>query len=151
MVQFHGKKLPARWVYIPTRRQVRDLFRTIPADVRKVEFNGTGSGHGSTGLLLGYIERRVVDGAWRFYLRLWGVPAADLSGRADDLAAAALANIREAVVECLRIPAAETVKPTQVLLRFDVAADAITSHVRVKPVDQFSFSAGAWWADPDPT
>src|SRR5262245_53103324 len=60
--RFAGKKLPPHWVYVPSRRQVRELLRGLAADFRRVEFGGTGRGAGLVGLLLGYLERRVVDG-----------------------------------------------------------------------------------------
>jgi len=107
MVRTGGKELPSHWVYVPSRRQVRDLLRSIGADVRRVEFGGTGSGHGSVGVLLGYVERRVASGAWTFYLRLWGVPVTDLSGRGTELAQAALAAIGTSVAECAASPAAD--------------------------------------------
>jgi hypothetical protein len=151
MVRIGGKKLPPHWVYVPSRRQVRDPLCSIGADVRRVEFGGTGSGHGSVGVLLGYVERRVAGGAWTFYLRLWGVPETDLSGRAAELAQAALAAIGASVAECAASPAAETIKPTQVLLRFEIGEAGVTSRVSVEPLGQFSFSSGTWWADPADT
>ena len=148
MVRVGGKKLPPHWIYVPSRRQVRDLLRSINTDVRRVEFNGTGSGHGSVGVLLGYVERRVVDGAWAFSLRLWGVPEADVSDRAAALAQAALAAIQASIEECAASPAAETIQPTQVHLWFEIGEDGVTSRVSVKPVSQYSFSSGTWWGDP---
>jgi hypothetical protein len=146
--RFPGKKLPPHWVYVPSRRQVRDLLRSLAADVRRVEFDGTGSGPSSVGLLLGYLERRVADGGWCFYLRLWGVPEAAVGERRTELARAALEAIAQSVAECLASPPAETAKPTQLLLRFAVEADGVVSKCSVKPVDRYSFWAGRWWENP---
>jgi hypothetical protein len=148
VARFPGKKLPPRWVYVPTRRQVRNLLRGLAADVRCVEFNGTGRGPSSVGLLLGYLECRVVDEAWCFYLRLWGVPTSALYDRHDELAQAALRAIGQSVAECLAAPAAVTVKPTQLLLRFEVEAAGVVPKCSVKTVDRYSFSAGNWWESP---
>src|SRR5262249_52383240 len=143
--RFPGKKLPPHWVYVPSRREVRDLLRDVTADVRRVELDGTGSGASSVGLLLGYLECRVVDGRWCFYLRLWGVPESALAGRRAELAQAALGAIRQSMVECLARPPAEVTKPTQLLLRFAVDAEGVVPRCSVKPVDRYSFSAGRWW------
>jgi hypothetical protein len=118
------------------------------ADVRCVEFDGTGSGASSVGLLLGYLERRVVDGRWCFYLRLWGVPESTVAKHFDELTRAAIKAIRQSVAECLVRPPTEAVKPTQLLLWFGVETDRVVSKCRVKPVDQWSFSAGHWWKSP---
>jgi hypothetical protein len=85
-MRFPGKKLPPHWVYVPSRREVRTLLLRLAADVRQVEFDGTGSGPSTVGLLLGYLERRVVGGSWCFYLRLWGVPKSVVEVQRDDLA-----------------------------------------------------------------
>ena len=92
--RFPGKKLPAGWTYVPSRREVHELAR--PLDVRSlhVDLDGTGSGPSAYGrLLLGYVERRVVDGAWCFHLRLWGVREADIVTVKPRLARAAIEAI----------------------------------------------------------
>lgn len=147
MSRFPGKKLPPHWVYVPSRREVRGLLRDLAADVRRVEFDGTGSGP-SSGLLLGYLERRVASGAWCFYLRLWGAPESAVGERRDELARAALGAIAQSVAECLASPPAEVVKPTQLLVWFAAGADGVVSKCSVKPVDRYSFSAGRWWESP---
>jgi hypothetical protein len=149
MSRFPGKKLPRGWVYVPSRREVRELLRNLAADVRRVEFAGTGSGPSSVGLLLGYLERRVAKGAWCFYLRLWGVPQAAVSEHRHELAHAALDAIAKSVAECLASPPADVVKPTQLLLRFAVGAKGVTTKCRVELVDRFSFYAGCWWQSPE--
>ena len=147
--RYPGKKLPAHWVYVPSPREVRGLLGELAADVRRVEFDGTGSGPNPVGrLLLGYLERRVVDGAWCFCLRLWGVPESAVSDRRDELSRAALHAIGRSVAECLAIPATDVIKPTQLLLWFLTGPDGVTSECKAKPVDRYSFSAGAWWTSP---
>jgi hypothetical protein len=148
--RFPGKKLPPHWVYVPSRREIRDLLRDLAADVRRVDFDGTGSGPSSVGLLLGYLERRVADGGWCFYLRLWGAPESAVGGRRAELARAVLGAIRQSVAECLASPPAEVVKPTQLRLWFAVEADRVTSRCSVKPVDRRFFLAGNWWEKPSP-
>jgi hypothetical protein len=146
--RFPGKKLPPRWVYVPSRREARELVRRSPGDFRRVAFDGTGSGPSSVGLLLGYLERRVADGAWCFYLRLWGVPESAVGDHRAELASAALGAIEGSVAECLASPAAEVTKPSQLLLWFAVGADGVVPKCSVKPVDRYSFSAGRWWESP---
>jgi hypothetical protein len=146
--RFTGKKLPPHWVYVPARKEVRDLLRSLGADVFRVEFAGTGGGTGRVGLSLGYLEHRVVDGAWRFYLRLWGVPQSNVEGQRDELAQAALHAIRQSVARCLAVPTATALKPTQLYLLFELGPNGVIPKCRVDPVDQYSFSAGCWWASP---
>jgi hypothetical protein len=113
-----------------------------------VEFAGTASHPSSSRLLLGYLERRVADGAWCFYLRLWGVPESTVGEYRDELARAALGAIGRAVAECLSLPAAEVVKPSQLLLCFAVGPDGVVPECRVKLVNAYSFSAARWWESP---
>jgi hypothetical protein len=116
-----------------------------------VEFDGTGSGLSPVGVLLGYLERRVVGGAWCFYLRLWGVPESAVTEHRVALASAALEVIEESVAECLASPPAAVARPTQLLLRFAVGADGVVSRCSLKPVDRYSFSVGSWWESPGRT
>jgi hypothetical protein len=148
VAQFLAKKLPPHWVYVPSRRQLRNLLSLMPADVRRIDLDGTGRRPGPTGLLLGYLEQRVIDRAWCFYLRLWGVPTSALGERQDELAAVALGAIRQYMADCLAKPAAEVSRPTQTLLWFALGAGGIQPRCRVKQVDRRSFSAGAWWVSP---
>jgi len=111
-----------------------------------VEFGGTGSGLSPAGLRLGYLEHRVVDGAWCFYLRLWGLPQSALLGRQAELARLAVDAVKQSVSKCLAIPAAAVVKPTQLHLLFEVGPDGVIPKCHVDPVDGYSFSAGRWWA-----
>jgi hypothetical protein len=115
-----------------------------------VDFGGTGSGLRSGTLLLGYLERRVVDGAWCFYLQLWGVPEAAVEGQRDELARAAIHVIGHSVVKCLAISAAEVVEPSQLLLWFRIGASGVIPECKVRPVGPYSFSAGHWWASRSP-
>ena len=149
MSRYPGKKLPPHWVYVPSPREVRRSLGELAADVRRVEFDGTGSGPNPVGrLLLGYLERRVVDGAWCFYLRLWGVPESAVSDRRDELSRAAVHAIRRSVAECLAVPAIDVIKPTQLLLFFLTGSNGVASECKVKRVDRYSFSAGSWWTSP---
>ncbi|MCE5269648.1 MAG: hypothetical protein LLG00_17360 [Planctomycetaceae bacterium] len=147
MSRFPGKRLPPHWVYIPSRREIRDLLRTLNADYRRVEFGGTGSCPNSVSLLLGYVQTHVVDGAWRFYLRLWGVPEAVVNNYRDELAHAALDAIGRSTKDCLASRPTDVSKSTQTLLRFGIQADGIVCKCSTRPIDQYSFSAGRWWED----
>ncbi len=117
MSRFPGKKLPPHWLYVPSRREIRELVRQSPGDFRWVEFDGPGRGPSPVGLLLGYLERRVAGGAWGFYLRLWGVPESAINDHRDALASATLEVIEGCVTECLASPPATAAKPMQQLLR----------------------------------
>ena len=149
MSRYPGKKLPPHWVYVPSPREVRELLDELAADARRVEFDGTGSGPSRFGhLLLGYLEHRVVGGAWCFYLRLWGVHESIVGDRRDELSRATIRAVRRSVAECLAIPATDVIKPTQLLLWSHAGSDDVASECKAKPVDRYSFSAGAWWASP---
>lgn len=165
MSRYPGKKLPPHWVYIPSRREVSELLKAMVADVRRVDLDGTGFGarpkrftdarrtrHGENGdvghavsLLLGYVEHRVVEGAWCFYLRLWGVPESAVEGHRDELASASIHAIKQSIEGCLALPASETVKPTQLLLRFELGSAGTIPECSLEVVGSFSFSSGIWW------
>lgn len=148
MSRFPGKKLPPHWIYLPSRREVRCLIRDLAADMRGVQFDGTGRGASPVGLLLGYLERRVAEGKWCFFLRLWGAPESVVGQCRVELARSALQAIRESIVECLARPPTEVVKPTQLLLWFSIEGEKVVSKCRVKPVDRYCFSTGRWWENP---
>ena len=150
MSKFPGKKLPPNWVYVPSRKEIRDLLSGLPADLRCVEFDGTGGCPSPVGLRLGYLEHRVVGDAWCFYLRLWGVPQSAVEGRRAELAQAALYAVGQSVAKCLAVPAAAVVKPTQLHLLFQVGPDGVIPKCHVDPVGKYSFSSGCWWASPGP-
>jgi len=72
MPMFVLEKLPPHWVFVPSKRRVRELLADLDADVRWVEFYGTGYGRSTDRLSIGFVESRVVEGSWCFYLHLWG-------------------------------------------------------------------------------
>ena len=92
----------------------------------------------------------MVDGAWCFYLRLWGVPKSAVEGWRGELAQAALHAVRQSVAKCLAVPAAAVVKPTQLHLLFQIGQDGVIPKCHVNPVGRYSFSSGCWWASPSP-
>ena len=125
MSRFPGKKLPSGWVYVPSWREVRGLVNHSPGDFRQVEFIGTGLRPSSDRLLLGYLERRVVDGVWCFCLRLKGVPESAVGTHRSELASTALAAIEGSVAECLARPPTDVIKPTELRLWFTVGAEGV--------------------------
>ncbi len=102
-----AKKLPPHWLFVPSKRQVRELLAELGADVRLVEFYGTGYGRNPDRLSLGLVESRVVGGGWCFYLHLWGVREAVAGRVREELAAAALTTN-------FRTPSASGGRPGQV-------------------------------------
>jgi hypothetical protein len=147
VARFPGKKLPPHWVYVPSRREVRDLLLGLTADVRCVDFDGTGSGPSPVGLLLGQLERRVVAGAWCFYLRLLGVPESAVGAHRHELGQAAVQAIKQSVVECLVSRPSEVIKPSQLWLRFVISERGVASKCCVKPVGRYSCTPPDWWID----
>jgi hypothetical protein len=152
MSRFPGKRLPPHWVYIPSWREVRKMVGDLATDVR-LEFGGTGRredwvSRSLDQLFLGYLERRVVDKAWRFYLQLRGIREAALEGHRDELAEAAVHAIASSVHECQARQADDVVAPTQLHLCFKITAHGVVPLCKIEPVGPYSYSAGRWWADP---
>jgi hypothetical protein len=146
--RFIVEKLPPHWLFVPSKRQVRDLLAQLDADVRRVDFYGTGYGRSTDRLSIGFVESRVVEGSWCFYLRLWGVRETVAAPVREDLAAAALVEIARYVRKCVSKPAADVVKPAQLYLSFRVEPSAVHSGCRVKAAGKGSslFRTGSWWA-----
>ena len=139
------KKLPPHWLFVPSRRQVRQLAADLGTDVRLVEFFGTSHSTNPHWISLGFVESRVVDDAWRFYLRLWGVRDAIAGPVQEELAATALAEIGKYVQGCIfQLPTAVN-KPTQLSLAFRVTAAEIGSACTTRPVSRRSFPTPAGW------
>jgi hypothetical protein len=145
MARFVIKKLPPHWVFVPSRRQLRDLLSRLGADVRLVELHGTGYARTANRLSLGFVEGRVVDGRWGFYVRLWGVREAAVGGLQGEMAKAALAEVGRYIGRCLSQPPVETSKPSQLRLGFRLDPEGITSECRVKAVDRWSSPTPVWW------
>jgi len=144
--KFVIEKLPPHWLFVPSKRQVRELLTELGADVRLVEFYGTGYGRSPDRLSLGFVESRVVDGGWRFYLRLWGVPEAVAGPVREELAAAALAEVGRYIRECAGQAPAAVVKPAQLYLSFRVEAGEVRPACRVSLVGKTSsFPTRTWW------
>ena len=118
------------------------------ADVLRVEFAGTGSGTGRVGLSLGYLEHRVVDGGVALLPSALGRASVGSEDQRDELAEVALHVVRQSVARCLAVPAATAVKPMQLYLLFELGPNGVIPKCRVDVVDQYSFSAGCWWASP---
>src|SRR5262249_49629523 len=117
------------------------------ADVRAVEHRGTAYRPDESSISLGFLEARVVDGAWRFYLRFWGLPEAQAGPVRESLSNSALTEIPSFIGACLATAPDESVKPTQLHLSFALEDGSIKSTCRVRAVDRYSYPTGEWWAD----
>jgi hypothetical protein len=147
MPRFVLEKLPPHWVFVPSKRQVQELLAELGADVRLVEFYGTGYRRDTDRVSLGFVESRVVEGSWCFYLRLWGVRDAVADPVREQLAAAALAEVARYIRECAGRPPAEVVKPAQLYLSYRIGPGGLRSECRVLAVaKRSSFPTRAWWA-----
>lgn len=146
--RYPGKKLPPHWVYIPSPREVRKLLNEFADNVTRLECAGTGSEISQTGLIrLGYLERRVVEGAWCFNVRLDGAPESAVINRYDELSRAAILAIRRSISECLMIPPTDLIKPTHLNLWFRIGLDGVRSECHVQPIHPW-YPTGIWWMNP---
>jgi hypothetical protein len=146
MPKFVLEKLPPHWLFVPSKRQVRDLLAGLDADVRRIEFYGTAYGHSTDRLSIGFVESRVIEGSWWFCLRLWGARESVAGPVREELAAAALAEIEGYIRKCVSAPAADVVKPSQLYLSFRVESGDVHSQCRVSLVGKrSSFPTGSWW------
>jgi hypothetical protein len=145
MARLEAKKVPASWLFVPSRRQVRQLLANLRADVRLVELSGTASGQTPDWISLGFVESRLVEGGCRFYLRLWGVRKSVAGPVQEELAAAALAEIRRYIRERAGQPPAAPLQSTQLSLAFRRAGEEIRSACRVRAVDRRSFPTPIGW------
>jgi hypothetical protein len=145
MTKYVADKLPPHWLFLPTRRQVKAMLSELGADVRLVEFHGTGYGRQPDRVSLGFVEARVIDSGWAFYLRLWGLREPPAEGVSESLATAALAEIGRYIRECVRQKPPDIVKPAQFRLSFRIISDEITSECKARKVDRYSYPTREWW------
>jgi hypothetical protein len=148
MTRFLIRKLPPHWRFVPSQRRVRDWLAQLGADVRFVEYEGTGRKSAERWVSLGFLESRVVDGYWCFYLRFWGIQEKRVKPLLKELSETALGTIARYIRDCLNRQAAETTKPEQLLLVFRVEDGKIHSACWVKLKDRYSFPTGNWWQEP---
>jgi hypothetical protein len=151
MTQFVLEKLPPHWLFVPSKRQVRNLLAELDADVRRVEFYGTGYGHITDRLSLGFVESRVIEGRWCFYLHIWGIRESVAEPMRDELTVTALVEIGQYIRKCISEPAAGTIKPAQLYLSFRLESGGVQAACSVSPVRKTLFPTGSWWVGkPDP-
>jgi hypothetical protein len=146
MAQFVLEKLPPHWLFVPSKRQVRNLLAELDADVRLVEFYGTAYGHSTDRLSLGLVESRVIEGSWCFYLHIWGVRESVAGPVREEIATAALAEMGRFVSKYVSGQAAGTVKPAQLYLSFRVESGEVRPECRESTVGKTSFRTGSWWS-----
>jgi hypothetical protein len=143
--RYPGKKLPPHWVYVPSPREIRTLLNEFPGGIRRMELGGTGWDCSSSGQLsLGFLERRVVDRTWCFYIKIWGVRESAVDGRRDEISRVVIEAVRRSIVECSAIPAADWIKPTQLSLWLDICLDGVHSKCSNRTVPYF-YPTGSWW------
>jgi hypothetical protein len=146
MPRFVLERHPPHWLFVPSKRQVRELLAELDADVRWIEFYGTGPDHSTDRLSIGFVESLVIEGSWCFYLHLWGVRESVAGPVREEFAAAALAEIGEYIRKCVSAPAADVFKPAQLYLSFRVESVDVHPECRVSPVGKISsFPTGSWW------
>jgi hypothetical protein len=150
MAKFVFEKLPPHWLFVPSKREVRELLARLGVDVRLVEFYGTGYGRQSDRLSLGFVESRVVEGGWCFYLHLWGVREAVAGPVQAELAVSASAAIERYIRGCVDQSPADVIKPAQLYLSFRVEPEGVRSGCSVRVVGKRSFTTRRWW-DREPT
>lgn len=74
MAKFMIKKLPPHWLYVPSKREMRDLLKRLTAKVRVVDYDGSCYGKkDDTWLSIGFVEARVTEEGWCFFIRLHGL------------------------------------------------------------------------------
>lgn len=143
--RYPGKKLPPHWVYVPSPREIRSLLNEFSGGIRRMELGGTGWDCSSSGQLsLGFLERRVVDNTWCFYINISGVRESAVDGRRDEISRAVIKAVRRSIVECSAIPAADWIKPTQLDLWFRIDLDGVHSECSKRTVP-YLYPTGFWW------
>ena len=92
------KKLPNGWAYLVSIRQIKDFIRQTDADVRIVEFTGTGRKPCkiTQGIYNGgNLDARVDGGQWCYRFSFIGLPEKILPSDRTELAKLVLADIAE--------------------------------------------------------
>lgn len=118
------KKLPNGWAYLVSIRQIKDFIRQTDADVRIVEFTGTGHKpcKMTQGLYTGaWLDARVDGGQWCYRFRFIGLPEKVLPSDRTELAELVLADIADFTSRPSGQPLDTTVLPEHRIMffRFD--------------------------------
>ena len=123
-MNINHKKLPRGWVYIVSIRQIKDFIRQTEADVRIVEFTGTGRKPCkiTQGLYTGAnLDARVDGDQWCYRFSFIGLPETVLLSDRTELAELVLADIADFTSRPSGQPLDTTVSPEHriMFLRFD--------------------------------
>ena len=147
MARFVVKNLPPHWIFVPSRRRVRDWIDRLKVDVRCVEYGSTAYKPREEGLLLGFIESRFVDGNYCFYLQFWGLPEGLAGPIREGLSHRVLEEIEKFIRRPMTERPSESGKPTQKTLSFKINGGEILWSGGIELVDRYGFSSGTWWTD----
>ena len=120
-MNINHKKLPRGWVYIVSIRQIKEFIRQTEADVRLVEFTGTGrkpckitQGH----YAVANLDARVDGSQWCYRFSFTGLSEKVLPSDRTELAELVLADIAEFTSRPTGQPLDTTVSPEHRIMFF---------------------------------
>ena len=147
------KKLPNGWAYIVSIRQIKELVRQAEADVRIVEFTGTGGRPCklTPGLYSGAnLDARVDGGQWCYRFRFHGLPEEVLPSDRGNLAELVLADIADFVSRPSGETLDTTILPEHRIMFFRFADGRLSHDFSTKKQDKMddkieTRSRNRWW------
>jgi len=137
-MRLEHKKLPRGWLYLITIRQIKELIHETGADVKEVQFTGTGRRPAkiTAGLYrCGNLDARVYNRKWCFSLQFCALPAAVLPNDVSSLSDRVIADIRQFLTRPLEQTLDSTVKPEHRILFFRRKNDELIPNFSTRTSD----------------
>jgi hypothetical protein len=147
VTRFLTRKLPPHWLYVPSKRRLRKVLDRLDVDRSVVRFGGTGYRESPQRITLGFLESRVVENRWCFYLGLRGIPESVVGDLQDELSAVAVDEIDRYIRSCFHQPHPAGVNPSQFYLNFRAEDGRVHAECYQKAISRYSYSTGEWWKD----
>ena len=152
------KKLPNGWAYLVSIRQIKELIRQTEADVRIVEFTGTGRKPCkiTQGLYTGaQLDARVDGGQWCYRFSFIGLPEKVLPSDRTELAELVLADIADFTSRPSNQPLDTTILPEHRIMFFQFADGKLSPSFSTKKQDSMDDriernKRNRWWEKTTP-
>ena len=166
MTRYNRRNIPRVFAFVPSQKAIRRIIPQDDSNVILVEHSGLSYGEThykkwrrELSVKVGLVEARVVNGQWRFYIRIEGIRKETIGNLRDAISECILKQIKDFIDETEREVPHEMQKPVQLNLEFKIDENQVipmsrkvrwsgNAHSVSKEV---FFNTGDWYIEKDDT